>query len=50
MHGHPSFAFARRGFNTTINFYGDQGSGALSIETCSACAEICPVGALILKK
>jgi len=50
MHGHKSFAFARRGFDTTINFYGEQGSDTLSMNTCSACADICPVGALTLKK
>ncbi len=43
-------SFAKRGFDTVISFYGDEGTLFSSCDTCSACVEICPVGALILKR
>ena len=50
--GQPLLAFARRGFDTVITFYGDKTSKNMkfSCEKCLACVEICPVGAITLKK
>lgn len=46
--GTPSFAFAKRGFETVISFYGI--TDCLSCQACTECVEICPVGALVLKE
>jgi bidirectional [NiFe] hydrogenase diaphorase subunit len=48
--GSAMLAFARRGFDTVISFYGDPGSESPSCDTCSACVDICPVAALRPKK
>jgi bidirectional [NiFe] hydrogenase diaphorase subunit len=49
--GQPVLAFARRGFDTAITFYGGRTSNDIkfSCNTCLACIEICPVGAIALK-
>jgi NADH dehydrogenase/NADH:ubiquinone oxidoreductase subunit G len=47
--GTPFFTYARRGFDTVISAYGMEGSTA-DCETCQACVEICPVGALVLRE
>jgi NADH dehydrogenase/NADH:ubiquinone oxidoreductase subunit G len=49
--GRPLLAFARRGFDTGITFYGEKASGDMdfSCESCLACTDVCPVGALALK-
>ena len=41
----PLLDFAKRGFNTVINFYGS-GHSASDCETCLACVQVCPVSAL----
>ncbi len=43
-------AFARRGFDTIISFYGENEAPDLSCGDCFACVEICPVGALVPKE
>ncbi len=43
-------AFAKRGFDTVISFYGTPGSEGPVCDTCSACIDICPVAALRPKK
>jgi len=48
-HGQPIMTFAKRGFQTVISFYGENDVSASPCETCCACVEICPVGALVLK-
>jgi NADH dehydrogenase/NADH:ubiquinone oxidoreductase subunit G len=45
-HGQSLLAFARRGFNTTINFYVGRSLNELPCGTCTACVDICPVAAL----
>ncbi len=45
---HPGMTFARRGFDTVISFFGAKESSFC--EDCVACVEICPVGALTLRK
>jgi NADH dehydrogenase/NADH:ubiquinone oxidoreductase subunit G len=49
-HGHPFMAFAKRGLDTTISLYGEDDLSRLPCERCTACVEICPVGAIVLKK
>ena len=48
-HGVPLMDFADRGFKTLIRFYGHQTVENIPCETCLACVEICPVGALSTK-
>jgi len=43
-------AFAKRGFDTVISFYGDPEVESPACDTCSACIDICPVAALRSKK
>lgn len=47
--GQACMAFAKRGFDTVISFYGEMDASASVCEECGACAEICPVGAIVLK-
>jgi bidirectional [NiFe] hydrogenase diaphorase subunit len=47
--GSAMLAFAQRGFDTVISFYGNGGSEAPPCETCRACVDICPVAALLPK-
>ncbi|MCP4111770.1 MAG: 2Fe-2S iron-sulfur cluster binding domain-containing protein [Desulfobacteraceae bacterium] len=49
-HGQASMAFAKRGFDTIISFFGETGASASACEECTACVEICPVGAIVSKK
>ncbi len=44
--GSAMLAFAKRGFDTVISFYGVPGSVGLACDTCSTCIDICPVAAL----
>ncbi len=44
--GSAMLAFAKRGFDTVISFYGDTGSVRPECDICSACIDICPVAAL----
>ena len=46
VNGRALPAFAQRGFETVISFYGDPGSASPACDTCSACIDICPVAAL----
>ena len=46
---YAQLTFARRGFDTVIGFFGQPQSSPPSCETCRACAEVCPVAALIPK-
>jgi NADH dehydrogenase/NADH:ubiquinone oxidoreductase subunit G len=46
---HAALTFAKRGLETVVSAYGQHAEG-LSCPTCAACADICPVGALVLKE
>ena len=48
--GQSALTFSKRGFDTVISFYGAADLEALECETCHACRDICPVGALALKE
>jgi predicted molibdopterin-dependent oxidoreductase YjgC len=48
--GQSALTFSKRGFDTVISFYGVKDLAALACETCKACIDICPVGALSLKE
>ena len=45
--GQSLLAFAARGFDTIISFYGEDEEASLTCRDCYACVEICPVGALV---
>ncbi len=45
-HGQPLMTFAKRGFDTTISFYGEKDVSSLPCEKCGVCVDNCPVGAL----
>jgi NADH dehydrogenase/NADH:ubiquinone oxidoreductase subunit G len=47
--GQSLISFVGRGFNTSLTFAGELQSAGRDCSTCRACADICPVGALILK-
>ncbi|MGD8226183.1 MAG: 2Fe-2S iron-sulfur cluster-binding protein [Desulfobacteraceae bacterium] len=49
-HGKPFLSFAKRGFETVISFHGEEDPSRVTKETCLACAEVCPVGAITLKQ
>jgi bidirectional [NiFe] hydrogenase diaphorase subunit len=49
-HNTPFLAFAGRGFDTVISFYGLKNTSPPDCEKCLACVEICPVSALLPKK
>ena len=49
QHQRAELTFARRGFETVIGFFDLQDNTASFCETCQACAEVCPVAALIPK-
>ena len=44
--GRSVFSFAERGFDTVVSSYGKKDVSSVACETCRACVEICPVGAL----
>jgi len=46
--GQSALTFSKRGFDTVISFYGVKDLAALECETCNACVDICPVGALFI--
>jgi len=48
--GVAMLAFAQRGFDTVISFYGGAGSVPTACDTCAACIAICPVAALLPKQ
>ena len=48
-HGQSIMSFAKRGFDTLITFYGQGDLIETPCDSCLACVEICPVGALVLK-
>jgi predicted molibdopterin-dependent oxidoreductase YjgC len=48
-HNQTALTFAQRGINTVIGFFGNPGSMLPSCEACLACAEVCPVAALLPK-
>jgi len=48
--GGAMLAFAKRGFETVISFYGDPGMVDPGCDTCRVCVDVCPVGALQPKK
>ena len=48
-HGQSSLSFAKRGFDTIISFYGALESDLQACEDCQQCAQVCPVGALVMK-
>jgi len=50
VNGNAMLAFAQRGFDTVISFYGGAGSAETACDTCAACIEICPVAALLPKQ
>jgi NADH dehydrogenase/NADH:ubiquinone oxidoreductase subunit G len=43
----PELTFAKRGFNTVISYFGNLASPPPACDTCRACAEVCPVAALV---
>jgi len=45
-HDQSILTFAKRGFNTVISFYGTKDQSHDYCKNCSACIDICPVGAL----
>ena len=47
--GHAFLTFAQRGFNTAVRFYGESNLSNLPCTKCTACIDICPVGAITLK-
>ncbi len=47
--GSALLAFAKRGFDTVISFYGAPESESPACGTCSTCIDICPVAALLPK-
>jgi bidirectional [NiFe] hydrogenase diaphorase subunit len=49
MNGQPMLSFARRGLETVISFFGEQEEARVTCKQCYACAEICPVAALLIK-
>ena len=48
--GSAMLAFAKRGFDTVISFYGEPGLEKPDCDTCRACIDICPVAALRPKR
>jgi bidirectional [NiFe] hydrogenase diaphorase subunit len=48
-HHKPLLTFAKRGLDTVITFYRDEGVSNLPCKECLACVEICPVCAITVK-
>ncbi len=49
MHERPFLTFAKRGFDTTISFFGEKDATKFPCPECMACVEICPVAAISVK-
>jgi len=47
--GQPMLSFAKRGLDTVISSFGEKDSARRTCKQCYACAEICPVAALLIK-
>lgn len=45
--GNPILTFAKRGFDTTIAYFGEKNIENLPCSNCFACVNICPVGAIV---
>lgn len=50
IHKQSVLTFSKRGFDTVISTYRAEDDSSLACQSCNACVEICPVGALALKK
>lgn len=49
-HEKPFLTFAKRGLDTVVSFYGENNDRiTLPCRECHACADVCPVSALLLK-
>jgi len=48
--GRPLLAFAGRGLDTVISFFGSEEDAKNRCKNCSLCADICPVGAITKKR
>ena len=49
MHERPFLTFAKRGFDTTISFFGEKNAPKIPCTEGMACVEICPVAAITVK-
>ncbi len=47
LHGRSYITFARRGIETGISFFGEKDAESIPCGKCRACADICPVSALL---
>lgn len=47
--GYSFLTFVQRGFKTAIGYYGEANVSRLPCTTCTACIDICPVGAITPK-
>lgn len=47
--GQAMLSFAKRGLDTVISFFGEEDRARATCKECYACAEICPVAALLIK-
>jgi bidirectional [NiFe] hydrogenase diaphorase subunit len=48
-HDRAALTFAKRGFATTVSFFGHAEASGSGCRQCQACVAVCPVGALALK-
>jgi bidirectional [NiFe] hydrogenase diaphorase subunit len=48
--GQAMLSLAKRGLDTVISFFGEEDRLGATCRQCYACAEICPVGALLIRK
>ncbi len=48
--GQPALTFAGRGFQTVIRYFGSADSHPTACNSCQSCVDVCPVGALEMKK